>query len=57
MLNTVLWAYFTLVHYMVQIMVLQFGEQRLVNGKALQQCIVITVLAAIGVFNTQHVGR
>ena len=35
MLNTVLQAYFTFVHYVVQIMVLQFGEQRLVNGKAL----------------------
>ena len=34
-LNTVLQAYFTFVHYVVQIMVLQFGEQHLVNGKAL----------------------
>ena len=34
-LNTVLQAYFTFVHYVVQIMVLQFGEQRLINGEAL----------------------
>ena len=34
-LNTVLQAYFTFIHYVVQIMVLQFGEQCLINGKAL----------------------
>ena len=35
MLNTVLQAYFTFVHYKVQIMMLQFREQRLINQKAL----------------------
>ena len=31
MLNTVLQAYCTFIHYMVQIMMLQFGEQCLVH--------------------------